>query len=222
MSQHIELKAGDGHTFGCYVVEPADTPRGVIMVLQEVFGVNEHIRSVADDYAAEGYLAVAPALFDRLQRDFQTGYEPDDISRALAFKKQAKGDDAMHDLAAVIGHFSDAGPIGVVGYCWGGSMAWLAATRLPVLHAAVCYYGSNIVDHIGEHLHCPTLCHFGEQDASIPAATVAQIRSRHPSAVIHTYPADHGFNCDQRGSYHPDSARLARQRSLEFFAQHVG
>lgn len=221
MGHQIELTAGDHHRFGCYVAEPTGPVRGVLLVLPEVFGVNAHIRAVADGYAAEGYLAVAPALFDRLERGFEVGYEGADRERAIALMRQASADDAMHDLAAVIGHFKPHGLLAVVGYCWGGTMAWLAATRLPILRAAICYYGSGIVNHLGEHLHCPTLCHFGERDASIPLENVDQMRRAHPDATVYLYPADHGFNCDHRATWEPESARLARERTLAFLAEHL-
>jgi carboxymethylenebutenolidase len=221
MAEQIELVAGDHHRFNCYVAEPSGPVRGVLLVLPEVFGVNAHIRAVADGYAADGYLAVAPALFDRLERGFEVGYEGADRERAIALMRQASADDAMHDVAAVIGHFKPRGPLAVVGYCWGGTMAWLAATRLPILRAAVCYYGSGIVNHLGEHLHCPTLCHFGERDASIPLEAVDQLRRMHPDATVHLYPADHGFNCDHRATWEPESARLARERTLAFLTEHL-
>ncbi|MDX9874790.1 MAG: dienelactone hydrolase family protein [Spongiibacteraceae bacterium] len=223
MSKQITLTAADGHSFTAYVAEPAGQPRGVIVVLQEIFGVNSHIREVTDGYAAEGYLAIAPALFDRYERDYESGYEGADRERSFELMQKASVEDALKDIAATIGHVRATGPVGVVGYCWGGRLTWLSACRLDGVVAAVAYYGGGIGNHLDEQPRCPVMCHFGGKDSMIPSEVHDGIRAKHPEVIVHVYDdADHGFNCDHRATYHADSARLARQRSLEFFSKHLG
>ena len=191
------------------------------MVVQEIFGVNRHIRAVTEGFARDGYLAVAPALFDRRERGLALGYEAEDVARGRELKGAISWEAAAQDTAAAIAAVEQAGKVGVVGYCWGGSIAWLAACRLPVA-AAVGYYGGQVRELSGETPRCPVMLHFGEQDTAIPLEDVEAVRSRHPEVPIHLYPAGHGFNCDLRGSYHAESAALARARSLTFLAEHLG
>lgn len=222
MSKQITLTAADGHHFNCYVAEPAGQPRGAIVVLQEIFGVNSHIRAVADGYAAEGYLAIAPALFDRYQRDYTSGYEGAEREQSMALMQVANVDDALKDIAATINHVRPTGPVGIVGYCWGGRLTWLAACRLEGLAAAVSYYGGGIGNHLDEQPRCPVMSHFGGKDHMIPSEVHDGLRRQHPEVIVHVYPeADHGFNCDQRSAYHAESAASAQQRSLAFFAEHL-
>jgi carboxymethylenebutenolidase len=223
MSQQIELVAADGHRLGAYVAAPQGAARGAIVVIQEIFGVNSHIRSVADGYAGEGYLAVAPALFDRLERGLEIGYGDADIQRGIALKGKSPNDKALLDIAAAIAHAAQAsgGKVGIVGYCWGGLLAWLSACSLDGLAAAVCYYGGGMPDHKQLKPRCPVLAHFGRQDHAIPLAGVEAFRAAQPGVELHLYDAGHGFNCDQRGSYDAASAKLARERSLAFFAAHL-
>ena len=224
MGENIELTASDGHKLGAYRAEPAGKPKGGIVVIQEIFGVNSHIRDVADGYAADGYLAIAPALFDRTQPGVDLCYEEKDIAigRELAFPLGWEA--PMLDLGAAVELAAGAGKVGVVGYCWGGSLAYLCACKLPVA-AAVGYYGGQITKILEAdstaHPRVPTLLHFGKQDAGIPASMVEEVRKENPGVPVHLYDAGHGFNCDHRGSYDEASAKLARRRTLEFFAERI-
>jgi carboxymethylenebutenolidase len=222
MGQMIELVAADGFRLAGYHADPAGTPRGGLVVVQEIFGVNGHIRSVCDGYAADGYRAIAPALFDRYQRGVDIGYTPEEIARGRELKALATADAALRDVAAARDALAGTGRIGVVGYCWGGYIAWLAAARLTGFAGAVPYYGGGMLDAVDERPRCPVLAHFGERDTMIPVAGVRKFAAAHPEAQVFVYPADHGFNCDQRGSYDAAAARLARERSLAFLREHVG
>ncbi len=222
MGTTIELTASDGHRLAAYRADPAGKPRGGIVVIQEIFGVNSHIRSVADGYAADGYLAIAPALFDRAERGFEVGYSPPEIERGRAVRAKVSLDDALKDVAAAIKAAAPAGKVGVVGYCWGGTVAWAAVTRLDGLAASSPHYGGGIAEIATERPHAPVMFHFGETDQQIPMTDVDKIRKAQPAQTVHVYPAGHGFNCDQRGSYHAASAKLARERTLAFLRQHVG
>jgi len=215
------LQASDGHTLKAYCAAPAGEARGTVVIAQEIFGVNSHIQSVADRFAAEGYVALAPTLFDRVARNFETGYTSDDMARAKAVMEKVSFDDAITDFAAAAQSPLGPGKLAVVGFCWGGTLAWLAATRLPGLSCAVSYYGRLVVDFLHERPRCPVLFHFGEKDKSIPSGNVKKIQAAHPEQTFHTYPAGHGFNCDQRGDFHKESAELAMQRTLAFLQQHV-
>jgi len=216
----IHLTAGDGHELAAYVARPEGEARGGLVVVQEIFGVNRHIRAVTEGFARDGYLAIAPALFDRREPGLELEYEADDVARGRELKGETSWEEAAQDTAAAVEALAEAGKVAVVGYCWGGSIAWLAACRLPVA-AAVGYYGGQIRELSGETPRCPVMLHFGEQDAAIPLDDVEAVRSRHPEVPIHLYPAGHGFNCDLRASYHAESAALARERSLAFLAQHL-
>ncbi len=216
----IELTAADGHRLGAYLARPAGAPKAGLVVVQEIFGINRHIRAVTEGFAADGYLAIAPALFDRREHGLELGYEGEDVARGRELKAATSWEEAAQDVAAAIAAVAEAGQVGVVGYCWGGSIAWLAACRLPVA-AAVGYYGGQVRELSGETPRCPVLLHFGEQDAAIPLEDVDEVRRLHPEVPIHLYPAGHGFNCDLRGSYHAESAALARERSLAFLAEHL-
>jgi carboxymethylenebutenolidase len=222
MGKMIDLKAADGHAFMAYLVEPPSRPRGGIVVVQEIFGVNSHIRAVADGYAADGYLAIAPALFDRVQRGYESGYTQPEIQAGVALMQQVPWDDALKDVGAAVEAAKHAGRVGVVGYCWGGAVAWAAAARVPGLAAAVPYYGGAIPSLASEQPRCPTMLHFGENDASIPLEKARAVAAAHPDVTTHFYAAGHGFNCDQRGSFDATAAKLARERTLEFFRKHVG
>jgi carboxymethylenebutenolidase len=220
MGLDIELTAADGHRLSAYLAEPAGIPRGGIVVIQEIFGVTCHIRAVADQYAAAGFLATAPALFDRVERNVDVPYT--DMQKGFSYVKQLKTDQVMLDIQAGVDRVAAAtGKIGVVGYCWGGTMAYLAAARLDVA-AAVAYYGGGIHDHTDEKPRVPVMFHFGEKDAHIPLSAVEQIKAAYPQGVYHLYPAGHGFNCTDRASFDAACANLALQRSLEFLHRHVG
>ena len=226
MGDITKLQAADGHTFPAYVARPAGKARGAVVVLQEIFGVNSHIRAVADGYAAEGYLAVAPSTFHRVQADVELGYSPDDMSAGIALKAAVEALPApgvLPDIQAAIDHAAQAGKVGVVGYCWGGLLTWRAACLLKGLSAAAPYYGGGITTpaEIARSPRVPVLAHFGERDHWIPLDGVQALQKAHPGIEVHVYAADHGFNCDQRGSYDAAAAKLARERTLAFFARHL-
>jgi carboxymethylenebutenolidase len=218
----IELKASDGHKLAAYVAEPSGKPRGLVVVVQEIFGVNSHVQSVADGYAKDGYLAIAPAMFDRVQRGYDTGYTQPEIQAGVEVMKKLDWNNAMLDVQAALGHGKSAGKAGIVGYCWGGAVAWVASSRVPGIAAAVGYYGGAIPSLITEKPRCPILLHFGESDHSIPLEKAKEVEKAHPEAVVYYYAAGHGFNCDQRASFDEAAAKTARERTLEFFRKHIG
>lgn len=222
MSENIKLTASDGTSISAYRAIPPTKARGGIVVLQEIFGVNPHIRRVADGFAAEGYVAVAPALFDRVKPGIELGYTPEDIAAAMDLVGKVDQTLTMLDVEAAIKAASEAGNVGVVGYCWGGSLAFAAASDLGGLSAAVGYYGGNIAKMLGKTPKVPLLLHFGELDKHIPMSDVAAIKAALPDVPVYTYHADHGFNCDARGSYDKPSAVEAMDRTLAFFHKHVG
>ncbi len=224
MGKTIDLTSSDGVAFSAYRAEPTDAPRGGVVVVQEIFGVNDHIRSVADSYAADGYVAVAPALFDRVRRGVELGYNAEgvDIGRRIAFDDLTV-DQVMADISAAAASASDGGKVGIVGYCWGGSMCYVASARLAEqIAAASGYYGGQIMPHLNERPTAPLLLHFGTEDQGIPLENVNAIADRWDHITVHVYEgADHGFNCDARASFHPEAAALARQRTLDHFAAHL-
>jgi carboxymethylenebutenolidase len=223
MGDTLTLNAEDGHRFSAYRATPPGKPRGGLVVVQEIFGVNSHIKRVTDGFAGDGYVAIAPAIFDRVERDFATGYAPPDIERGRAVRGKLTLDQVVMDVRATVQELARSGlKVGVVGYCFGGTVAWLSATRIDGVAGAVGYYGGGIAETAEEAPRCPVMLHFGETDASIPKDHYEKVARIHPKIPIHIYPAGHGFNCDERGSYHEPSARLARERTLEFLRTHVG
>lgn len=232
MGRMIELVAADGHRFDAWEAQPGKPARGGLVVAPEIFGVNGHIRSVADRYAADGYHAIAPALFDRVQRKYETGYEAADIDAGRAIAQKLDMAQAMLDVAACVkvaqgagagtGSSGAAGRVGIVGYCWGGNVAWVAAARVDGLACSIVYYGGRIADWIGESPRVPVLGHFGEHDKTPSPAQVRDVAAAHRQIEVHFYDAGHGFNCDQRGSWDPAASQLAGQRTLDFLAKHVG
>ena len=224
MGTTIQITALDGNTFNAYQADPQGSPKGAVVVVQEIFGVNGHIRSVADGYAERGYVAIAPALFDRVQAEVELGYDESgiDVGRKIAFEDVTM-DEVMADIEAACDAVSAAGKIGIVGYCWGGSICYVAAARLSdKISAASGYYGGQIMPHIEEEPKTPLILHFGAQDAGIPLENVDAIAERWPNIDVHIYEeAGHGFNCDARGSYDASSAAVALERTLDHFAQHV-
>ncbi len=229
MGQFTNLKAADGFTVPAYVAQPEGTPRGAVVVLQEIFGVNSHIRSVADRFAEQGYLAVAPATFERVKPGVDLGYTEADMTAGFGLKTAVDalpGAGVMQDIQAAIDHAARAsgGKVGIVGFCWGGLLTWRAACLLKGLSAAVPYYGGGITaeEEIARQPQCPVMAHFGDQDHWIPMEGIAAFTKAHPEVAVHVYPANHGFNCDQRGSYNEAAATLARKRSLAFFGEQLG
>jgi carboxymethylenebutenolidase len=223
MGQTIQLTASDGNKLSAYRADPAGKPRGGIVVVQEIFGVNSHMRRIADGYAAEGYVAIAPALFDRVKPGVELGYQEADIAAGRDIRAKISFDQALADIDAARKAIAGVGKLGIVGYCWGGTVVWLSATRLDGFAGAVGYYGGGIGNFAEEKPRCPVQMHFGETDHAIPLAEVAKLRAAQGAAVeIQVYPAGHGFNCDERGSYHKPSADRARARALAFFKETVG
>lgn len=222
MGQDVTLTASDGFKFGAYRAEPKGTPKGAVVVIQEIFGVNHHIRAVTDRFAEEGYLAVAPAIFDRMKPNFQTGYTPDEIAEARKMVGGADFAAMMRDTQAAIDSVKSAGGVGIVGFCLGGSISFLAAAQLTGLNAAVGYYGGRIAQDADKKAKVPLMLHFGEKDAGIPLTDVETIRSKQPQAEIFVYDgAQHGFHCDERASYDKKSADIAWPRTLDFFAKNL-
>ena len=217
----VELQAADGHRFPAYIARPSGTPRGALVVVQEIFGVNGHIRTVADGYAADGFLAIAPAVFERVEPGVELGYTDADIARGRTLRTSAGDDNALADIAAAIVNVGQGLKVGIVGYCWGGLLSWLAACKLDGLSAAVVYYGGGVPGQAALSPRCPVLAHFGERDAAIPVDTVRAFGTAHPEVELHTYDAGHGFNCDQRGSYDAASAAKARERTVAFLTRHL-
>ena len=211
------LKAVDGHDLSAYVTGAEPTARGLVVV-QEIFGVNHHIRSVCERFAAKGYAVVAPALFDRVERGVELGYDEAGITRGRDLRAKVSESGAIADIEAAAKRLGDR-PIGIVGYCWGGTVAWWGATRARKFRAASCWYGGGIAATRTETPLCPVQMHFGEKDASIPLSDVQAIRAAQPAVEIYVYPgAQHGFGCDERGSFDPAAADFAQQRTLAFFA----
>jgi carboxymethylenebutenolidase len=226
MGQTIDLKPADGQAIPAYVANPKGTPKGGIVVIQEIFGVNEHIRAVVDGYAADGYLAIAPAIFHRVKPGVEMGYTPDDMGAGMALKTATEAlpsPGAMQDIEAAIAYAAQAGKVGMVGYCYGGLLTWRSACELDGLSAAVAYYGGGTTtpDEIKRKPKCPVLAHYGDKDKHISVESVEAFRKAHPEVEVHLYEADHGFNCDHRGSWNAEAAKLARERSLAFFAKHL-
>ncbi|HET7809344.1 MAG TPA: dienelactone hydrolase family protein [Steroidobacteraceae bacterium] len=217
MGEFTTLMARDGHEFNAWLAAPQGGARGALVIAQEIFGVNHHIRGVADGYAADGYLVIAPCLFDRIRRGIELGYSPPESQEGRGYRTQIPVQKTLLDLAASINVVRHAGRVAAIGYCWGGTLAYLAACELPVA-CAVSYYGGQIKDHLDKHPKRPVLYHFGAKDPYIPATDVEKIRAADPGGEFHLYPADHGFNCDERASYDAASARQARERTLAFLA----
>jgi len=221
MGQFTTIMARDGHEFQAWLAAAPARPRGAVLVLPEIFGVNSQIRAVTDGFAREGYTAIAPSLFDRVRRGIELGYTPADMQEGMGYVKQLDPDSTRRDIAAALAVVKHSGRAAAVGYCWGGALAYLAACELP-LACAVVYYG-KVLSYLDRKPRCPVMYHYGTEDKSIPLADVERIRAAYPQAPVYTYEgAGHGFNCEQRASYDPQAAALARTRTLEFFARYVG
>ena len=221
MGETIQLKAADGFSLSAYLAGPANATKGVVVV-QEIFGVNHHIREVADRFAALGYAVVAPAVFDRAQKGVELGYTQDDVGKGRDIRMKLSDPDVMKDIEAAAGHLGGK-KLGIVGYCFGGTVAWWGATRTSKFAAASCWYGGGIPGTKTETPHCPVQMHFGEQDASIPMTDVDAVRAAQPKAEVYVYKgAQHGFGCDERASFSKPDYELAQKRTLEFFAKNLG
>lgn len=229
MGSFQNITSSDGFVLPAYVAQPTGAPKGAIVVLQEIFGVNSHIQAVTDGYAVQGYLAVAPSTFHRVQAGVNLGYTPEDIQAGIALKAAAEAiqPQVMQDVQAAIDfatkQLPTGGKVGVVGYCWGGLLTWRTAALLTRVSAAVPYYGGGMT--VGaepaRQPTIPVMVHFGDQDTGIPLDTVHAFAAAQPAVDVQIYPANHGFNCDQRGSYNAPAARLALERTLAFFAKHL-
>ena len=220
MGQFTTIMARDGHEFQAWLAAAPARPRGAVLVLPEIFGVNSQIRAVTDGFAREGYTAIAPSLFDRVRRGIELGYTPADMQEGMGYVKQLDPDSTRRDIAAALAVVKHSGRAAAVGYCWGGALAYLAACELP-LACAVVYYG-KVSSYLDRKPRCPVMYHYGTEDRSIPLADVERIRAAYPQAPVYTYEgAGHGFNNDQRDSYQPQAAALARTRTLEFIARYV-
>jgi len=229
MGAFIQLKAADGTPFPAYLAEPATPAKAAIVVIQEIFGVNAHIREVADAYAKAGFLAIAPAMFHRVQAHVELGYAEADMGTGMALKTAIEAlpaPGALQDIQASIDHAHKVcgGKVGVVGYCWGGLLTWRAACLLQGLSAAAPYYGGGMTTEAesARQAKVPVMAHFAEEDKWISMASVEAFKMAHPQAQVFTYAAHHGFNCNHRGAWHAESAALAQQRTLDFFKQHLG
>jgi carboxymethylenebutenolidase len=227
MCQFVNLTAADGFVFPAYVASPSGAPKGALVVLQEIFGVNSHIRAVADGYAADGYFVVAPSTFHRVQAGVELGYSEADMGSGMALKTAVEALPApgvLADIQAAVNHAAQGGKVGILGYCWGGLLTWRAACMLNGLTAAAPFYGGGMTTEAeaARTPKVPVMAHFAEQDHWIPLDGVQAFQEKHPAVTVHLYPAHHGFNCDQRGSWDAPSAKLARERTLAFFAQHLG
>ncbi len=223
MHETVTIKAKDEHDLDAYVAHPEGEPIGGLVVVQEIFGVNQHIRSVADGWARNGFLAVAPALFDRVEKGVELGYSGADMEKAMSFMPKLDMEKSVMDTAAALAVVREqtGKKAGVIGYCFGGTIAWLAATRLKA-DAAVGYYGGHIAKFLEEKPQCPVMLHFGKEDQHIPQTDVDKIEQAYPDVPVFRYDgAGHGFNCDARASYNAEAAKLARGRSLEFLKKHL-
>ncbi|MGB8364312.1 MAG: dienelactone hydrolase family protein [Rhizomicrobium sp.] len=217
----IEITAVDGHKFSAYRADPEGSPRGAVIVVQEIFGINAHIKKMADGFATRGYVALAPALFDRVKKDVSLGYDEAAIAQGVDLMKQVAIDTALADIQATVDVAKDAGKVAITGYCWGGYLAYLAANQVNGIACTIGYYGAGIADEWRGKRKVPTLLHFGTQDDLIPFEQVTQFRANRPDVTVFGYPAGHGFNCDERNSYDPQSATLAHERTLFWISQFV-
>ena len=221
MGQTIELTASDGHKMNAYRADPDGPAKGGIVVIQEIFGVNIHVRDVCDRLAADGYVALAPALFDRLKPGIELGYSEEDLGEGFGYMQEVGNDTPMIDIQAAADALKAVGKVGAVGFCWGGQLAWLTAKNVDV-DCSVGYYGVAVHQTLEPAPNCPVLLHFADNDAFVPPEAADQVRAAYPDMPIYSYPANHGFNCDRRADFHEASAKQAMERTLAFFAEQVG
>lgn len=224
LGKMITLKSGDGADIDFYHVEAQGARKGGLVCVMEIFGVTDHIKDVCDAWAKDGLEVVSPALYDRVEKNFQASYSPDDIQKGLALRTRTSTENNIQDVQTGIDFLKErnAGPVYITGYCYGGTVSWVAACRCTGLAAAAGYYGGGIGDHITEKPKCPTILHFGEHDKGIPMTTVRKIEAAHPDVPVYVYDAGHGFQSDRRTDYNEACAKLAKQRCLELFAANKG
>ncbi|MFN0263599.1 dienelactone hydrolase family protein [Tepidamorphus sp. 3E244] len=218
----LQLRAGDGHALDAWCTGPEGEARWGAVVLQEIFGVNAHIRETCERYAALGAYALAPALFDRAQRGTELDYTADGVDTGRKLREQIDWDAAVADVQAAVDEASRAGPVCVIGYCWGGTLAFLAAARFNNVACAISYYGGQTVPFADENIQVPVIMHFGSEDPRIPERDRKIILDGNPDIEAHVYPCDHGFNCDHRKEFDAPSAALAMERNLAFLSAHIG
>ena len=222
MGKMIELTASDGHKLAAYRSDPAGAPKGAIVVIQEIFGVNNHIKRVTDNFVAKGYAAIAPVLFDRVKRGVELKYDAAGMEAGRNLRGQVGEAGPLKDIQAAIDAVKGVGKTATVGYCWGGTLAFLSATRLNGIVCSVGYYGGGIAAAANEKPKVPTMLHFGDKDQSIPMTDVEKVKQARTDCTIYVYPAGHGFNCDERSSHEPASAKLALDRTMSLIAEYVG
>ncbi len=224
LGKMISLKSGDGAAIEYYHVEAQGARKGGLVCVMEIFGVTDHIKDVCDAWAKDGLEVVSPALYDRVEKNFQADYSPDAIQKGLALRAKTSTENNIQDVQAGIDYLKgrNAGPVYVTGYCYGGTIVWVAASRCTGLSAAAGYYGGGIGDYITEKPKCPTILHFGEHDKGIPMPLVRKIEAAHPAVGVYVYDAGHGFQSDRRTDYNEACAKLAKQRSLELFEANKG
>jgi carboxymethylenebutenolidase len=220
MGEYSTIMARDGHEFQAWLAAAPGRPRGALLVIQEIFGVNSHIRKVTDGFAADGYTAIAPCLFDRVRRGIELGYSAAEMQEGSGYSKQLTPENTLRDLAAALAVVKHSGRAASIGYCWGGTLSYLAACQLPVA-CAVVYYG-RVVSYLDQKPKCPVMYHYGRDDKSIPLPDIERIKAANPQAPLFVYEgAGHGFNCEQRDAYNPPVAALARTRTLDFLGRYV-
>ena len=220
MSDFLEIKSLDDHLFEAYLSQPKGKPKAGLVVLQEIFGVNTHIQEITNFFADQGYLAIAPSLFDRSEKNVKLGYDEKSIIKGRNLKSLCDKN-ALRDVEAVISVVSSAGKVGVIGYCWGGSLSWRIACENNNLSAAICYYGGDIPNLKELEPKCNVLTHFGELDQGIPIESVRRFKEARPKVQTYTYPADHGFNCNYRRQYNETSSKVALDRTLRFLEKNL-
>lgn len=217
MGEVIRITASDNFSFSAYQALPESAPKGSVLIIQEIFGVNQHIKEVCDGYAERGFAAIAPALFDRIETDVELAYDADGIDKGKVLaREQLQLEHAVLDLSATAKILNEYGKPAAIGYCFGGFLAYIAAGKIPELSCAVAYYGAGIIPHLDSKPKVPVLFHFSDDDPGIPMSDVEEIKKAYPELPLHIYPAQHGFNCNLRGSWHAASAELALGRTLEF------
>lgn len=222
MAETIQLTPSDGVQISAYLARPSGESKGGVVVIQEIFGVNSHIREVCDGYASDGYTALAPALFDRSEPGVELGYEGDDMERGVDFaRNKLQVPKALLDAQAAVDHLKELGSVVMVGYCFGGLICWLGSAQLDGLSCVSGYYGGGIAANLDQVPKVPLMLHFGDKDEHIPLSDVDKIKAAHPDVIVHVYDADHGFNCDHRASYDAAASKLAKERTLDFFTEHA-
>lgn len=219
MGHMITLSAEDGHSLSAYIAEAANHPKGGIVIVQEIFGINDHIQNVCDRFARRGYTAIAPALFDRIQPRIQLDYDSEGVAQGRQLKQTCSEELALKDISAAMNYIKTSGKTSIIGYCWGGTLAYLSAVKISGFSKAVGYYGGGIAALKNETPQIPIMLHFGDQDTSVPMTDVDAIMTARPETIIHVYQAGHGFNCDRRAGYNADATKLALKRSLDFIAE---